>query len=172
MAGAAQKKQAQHNVQALKEIHIISIVVNLLSLLSLFLLGRPSNWKPYFVFSIPGWACEYAVERLGRPKYREDRGYQVLTTAGEDLRQAGLTEYMFDIFYLTAASNILMCLFGSNKVWWILLLVPIYAIYKLVGLWMKFRGSSARPSADTPLEEPKSKRQQKREARGNRPRYR
>ncbi|VUG19960.1 DEBR0S6_04412g1_1 [Brettanomyces bruxellensis] len=141
MAGAAEKKQAKYNVETLKQIHIISAVVNLFSLVCLFVFHRPNSKKPYFIFSIPGWFCEFVIEKIGRPKYKKDdvRGFQMLVNAGEDLRQQGLTEYIFDVFYLTEACDVFMCLFGSNMSYLILLLIPIYAVYKLASLWLRFR---------------------------------
>ncbi|QPG74310.1 hypothetical protein FOA43_001637 [Brettanomyces nanus] len=177
MAGQAEKKQAQNNLLVLKEIHIISLIVNLVSLLCLIIFRRPGNYKPYLLLSIPGWLCEYILERIGRPKYETDSvsGYPVLVRAGEDLRQVGLTEYMFDVFYLTQGSDILMCLFGSNKVWWLLALVPVYAAYKIFGLWLRFRGSkqsATKAQADGARGQPeKSKRQLKKEARASKPHY-
>ncbi len=177
MAGAAEKKQAKYNVETLKQIHIISAVVNLFSLVCLFVFHRPNSKKPYFIFSIPGWFCEFVIEKIGRPKYKKDdvRGFQMLVNAGEDLRQQGLTEYIFDVFYLTEACDIFMCLFGSNMSYLILLLIPIYAVYKLASLWLRFRSRSAgNPTfeqEDNRQAQPKSKRQKKLEARQNRIRY-
>ena len=177
MAGAAEKKQARYNAEILKQIHLISVTVNFLSLICLFVFHRPGSKKPFFIFSIPGWISEYAIEKIGRPTYKKDdiRGFQMLLSAGEDLRQEGLTEYIFDVFYLTEACDIFMCLFGSNQSYWILVLIPIYAVYKLVSLWLRFRSGNAGNSQfvqqDEQHAQPKSKRQKKLEARQKKTRY-
>lgn len=136
MAGAADKKQAQRNTETLASVHKLSAIVNVLAILCVFVLRRPRSGKLYFIFfSIPALFCQYTVEKVGRPKYTTNSdGYKVLVRAGEDLQQAGLTEYMFDIIYLTLLIDILMCLFGSMKVWWILLVVPGFAAWKLKGI--------------------------------------
>ncbi|KAG7807034.1 hypothetical protein KL921_004458 [Ogataea angusta] len=134
MAGASDKKQAAANSSILRQLHLASVVVNVLALLALFLLHRPAAKKYYFIFSLPGLGCQYVLEKVGRPKYHTNpQGYSVLSSAGQDLQQQGLTEYMIDIVYLTLIIDVLMILFGSNKVWLLLLAVPAYAGYKLKG---------------------------------------
>lgn len=166
MAGQAEKKQAVANGKTLKEIHTISLVVTLASIISIFGLSRPDNWKTWLLFNVPAWTSEYTLERIGRPKYHKDpRGYDILDTAGEDLSQPGLTEYIFDVFYLTMIADVLMCVFGTPKVFWLLLLVPIYAGYKLFGLYRTFRPKQSKEAKEVPIEQQKSKRQQKREKR-------
>jgi hypothetical protein len=187
MAGAAEKKQAQRNLETLSSVHKLSAIVNAITLLSLFLLGRPSSGKKwYFIFSIPAFACQYIAEKIGRPRYNINAdGYKVLVRAGDDLQQAGLTEYMFDIIYLTLLIDILTVVFGTMKVWYLLLVVPAYACWKLKGVFsmalgvlqmfipgLKFsRGKKPEGAAGvngSGEEEPlKSKRQQKMEKRAN-----
>ncbi|KAG7694326.1 hypothetical protein KL930_004129 [Ogataea haglerorum] len=146
MAGASDKKQAAANLPA-------------------------TNWH-YFAFSLPGLGCQYVLEKVGRPKYRiNHEGYSVLTSPGQDLQQHGLTEYMIDIVYLTLIIDVLMVLFGSNKVWLLLLAAPAYAGYKLKGF---IAPQFARKQKEEQIEtEPvKSKRQQKLENRKTKVRYR
>lgn len=136
MAGAADKKQAQRNVESLTSVHKLSLIINLISIICVFIIRRPLHGKFYFIlFSIPLIFCEYTIEKIGRPKYTiNSDGYKILLKSGEDLQQSGLTEYMFDIIYLTLLIDLLMCLFGSMKVWWFLLIVPIFAGWKLKGI--------------------------------------
>lgn len=163
MAGASQKKQAVNNVNVLRQIGIIAGVVNALSLIAIFIFRRPSSVKTFLVFSIPGWVCHYILESVGRPKFSEGK----LVSAGQDLEQSGLTEYMFDIVYVTLLEDILMILFGSNKVWWLYTMIPAFAAYKVKGIFSSFK---QQPSA--PVEEEEvpqmSKRQAKLEKRSKR----
>ncbi|KAH3667441.1 hypothetical protein OGAPHI_003090 [Ogataea philodendri] len=172
MAGASDKKQAAANESILKQLHIASAVINILALVALFVLHRPATKKYYILFSLPGLGCLYVIENVGRPKYHKNpQGYSVLTSAGQDLQQQGLTEYMVDIVYLTLIIDVLMIVFGSNKVWLLLLAVPAFAGYKLKGLIAPF---FARKQTTEPVEaEPvKSKRQQKLENKKTKIRYR
>lgn len=177
MAGGAEKKQARYNASILKDIHTVSVVVNLLAILCLFVFHRPQGKKPYLILSIPSWVVEYILEKTGRPVYKlnEVKGYPMLVSAGEDLRQQGLTEYMFDVFYLTMGCDIFMCILGSNYCWWLLALIPMYAAYKLASLWLGMRAKQANASQQMRMsgnnEPVKSKRQQKLEARQKKARY-
>ncbi|ODV96994.1 hypothetical protein PACTADRAFT_48776 [Pachysolen tannophilus NRRL Y-2460] len=172
MAGSSQKKQAVSNIQSLKEIHTLSLVINLVTLIVLFSFNRPSSKKIFIIFTIPLLICEYIIEKTGRPKY-DSSGK--LVSSGEDLKQSGLTEYMFDIIYFTLICDILMIVFGSNKVWYLYLAIPGFASYKLFGLIKAGRallgGGSSKTENSTEEQTPaKSKRQAKLEARGNRQR--
>ncbi|GME77868.1 unnamed protein product [Ambrosiozyma monospora] len=190
MAGASDKKQATSNLKILKEIHLASAIVNGLTVLSLFFLHRPSTKKYYFILSIPAFICQYVIETTGRPTYTKTlQGYQQLVKSGQDLKQSGLTEYMFDLIYITLIIDILLILFGSNKVWLLFLVVPGFAAFKLKGIvgtllgLAGFKGfgfgkskaekEAAAANAAAQQQQPvKSKRQQKLEARGNKPKIR
>ncbi|GMM32167.1 Snd2 protein [Martiniozyma asiatica (nom. inval.)] len=175
MAGAADKKQAQRNRETLKSLHTFSGIVNVLVLLFFFILKRPTTGVIYWlIFSTPAFIFEYIVESIGRPTYSiNEKGYEILDRPGDDLQQEGLTEYMFDIIYLTLIIDILMCVLGTMKVWWLLFAIPAFAMYKLSWLWKRFlpslKGNKGGPSAEEAEQKigsgGKSKRQQKMEKR-------
>lgn len=186
MAGASEKKRAIRNIETLFSVHKLSLIVNAVCILCLFLLKRPSFGKKwYFIYSVPAWGCQYVVERTGRPTYEIDgEGRRVLVRAGEDLQQPGLTEYMFDVIYLTLGIDVLMCVFGSMKVYYLLLLIPGYAAWRLrgvasmvLGMVLPRRGATAgaMEGVHDGGNDGKSKRQlkmEKRAAKGQQVRYR
>lgn len=146
MAGASQKKIVARNKQILNSVHVISLICNALSLLAIFYFQRPNNYYPYLIFNGILLGFEYVLEKNGR----REKGRTV-----EDLNAAGLTEYMFDIFYLTCFLDLLMVVFGTNKVWLAMLVVPAFASYK--GFWivqmlfgfLKSRRNNKQPSDDS-----------------------
>ena len=80
-------------------------------------------------FLHPKYILQYSLEKFGRPKYTNGNS---LVSSGEDIRLLGsLYEYYFDVIYLTWGFDILMIIFGSNKVWYGYLIIPGFAIYKL-----------------------------------------
>ncbi|KAK2003396.1 DUF788-domain-containing protein, partial [Colletotrichum falcatum] len=129
MAQKAKKDRAKSNAAALNNLHIGSAVVNIGFLLFYFFTkSRSIFW--FFLLSAPALVCELILERTGRPKYDTAGG---LKTSGEDLAASGLTEYMFDVIWVTWASVILVILFG-NWAWVLWLCVPAYGAYAGVGL--------------------------------------
>lgn len=186
MAGAADKKQAQRNIESLSSVHKLSLIINLISIICIFIIKRPLSGKICFIlFSIPSIFCEYTIEKIGRPKYTKNGdGYTILLKSGEDLQQSGLTEYMFDIIYLTLLIDLLMCIFGSMKVWWILLIIPIFAAWKLKGIVSTILGmfmpnlrrggkkSGIEGEEESDDNSNKSKRQLKKEKRGDKQKVR
>ncbi|KAM5345448.1 hypothetical protein ACJ41O_011310 [Fusarium nematophilum] len=130
MAQKAKKDRAKSNAAALNNLHIGSLIVNALFLLAHFFFRARSLWL-YGLLSAPSLICEYVLEISGRPKY--DPSTRVLRTAGEDLSSPGLTEYMFDVIWVTWASAVLVILLG-NKGWFLWVVVPAYGLYLGSGL--------------------------------------
>lgn len=175
MASLSGKKTAAANVQTLKELHSISIAINFVCILALFVFQRPaSKWK-YVFFSIPAFGCQYVLEKSGRPVYTQDSVSSApkLARSGDDLKGPGLFEYMFDCIYVTWICDVLMVIFGSNKVWLLFLAVPGFLAYKVSALAKSFFGKSAAPvPAQKEAAPEKSKRQMKMEQRGQKQKVR
>jgi len=136
MAQKARKDRAKANAAALMNLHIGSFVVNVLFFLSNLLFERKSLLL-YVLLSIPSFVCEFILESTGRPKY--DSSNNSLKTAGEDLSAPGLTEYMFDVIWVTWASLVLVVFFG-NWGWLLWSVVPAYGLVKGFSLLGAARG--------------------------------
>ncbi|KAI1368467.1 DUF788 domain-containing protein [Xylaria arbuscula] len=130
MAQKARKDRAKANATALKNLHTGTLVVNTFFVLFHMLFRRRSLFL-YVILSIPSFICEFVLESTGRPKY--DSSTNSLKTAGEDLSASGLTEYMFDVIWVTWASVVLVALFG-NWGWLLWSVVPAYGAYKGLGI--------------------------------------
>lgn len=130
MAQKAKKDRAKSNTVALNNLHMGTLAVHVLFLAFHFLL-RSRSLVAYGLFSTPALLCQYALESSGRPKYDSASGS--LKTSGEDLNAEGLTEYMFDVIWVTWASLISVMLFG-NWGWLLWAVVPAYGLYLGSGL--------------------------------------
>lgn len=136
MAQKARKDRAKANAAALKNLHAGSLIVNTLFIVFNLLVKRRSLWL-YVLLSIPSLVCEYVLESTGRPKF--DPSTNALKTAGEDLSAPGLTDYMFDVIWVTWASVVLVTFFG-NWAWLLWSVVPAYGAFKGFGLLSAARG--------------------------------
>lgn len=145
MAQKARKDRAKSNAEALKNLHLGTLIVNTLFVLSNLLFKRRSLWL-YVLLSVPAFICEYILESTGRPKY--DPSTNALKNAGEDLNAPGLTEYMWDIIWVTWASVVAVILFG-NGAWILWGAVPVFAVIKGWGLL-----SAARSMAGGGMQQP------------------
>ncbi|KAK3682724.1 hypothetical protein B0T22DRAFT_292916 [Podospora appendiculata] len=130
MAQKARKDRAKSNAVALNNLHIGSLAVNSLFLLLHFVF-RSRSLLAWFILSIPSFVCQFILERTGRPSF--DPTTKALKSAGEDLAAPGLTEYMFDVVWVTWATSILVVLFG-NWAWFVWAVLPAYGAYKGYGL--------------------------------------
>ncbi|KAK7425019.1 hypothetical protein QQZ08_008415 [Neonectria magnoliae] len=157
MAQKAKKDRAKSNAASLNSLHIGSLIVNGLFLLVHFLFRPRSLWI-YGLLSAPALICQYVLEVSGRPKY--DPATKALRSAGEDLSAAGLTEYMFDVIWVTWASAVLAILFG-NWGWILWAAVPAYGFYLgqgLLGMGKQKLGEMQAPSDAAPQGNRRSRR--------------
>lgn len=130
MAQKARKDRARGNAAALNNLHVGSAVVNgLFILFHYFFKTRSLFW--WLLVSIPSFVCQFTLERTGRPSYDPATG--AVRSSGEDLAAQGLTEYMFDVIWVTWATVVLVIFFG-NWFWLTWVLVPAYGAYKGYGL--------------------------------------
>jgi hypothetical protein len=136
MAQKAKKDRAKSNISTLNTLHVGTLSLNALFLLFNLLIKRRSLLA-YLVFSIPCFVAQYVLESSGRPKY--DSSTKALKSAGEDLAAPGLTEYMFDIIWVTWACLVAVMLAG-NWGWTFWVVVPAYGAYKGYGLLGMARG--------------------------------
>ncbi|KUI58777.1 Meiotically up-regulated gene 69 protein [Cytospora mali] len=130
MAQKAKKDRAKSNLEALKSLHLGAAIVNGLFLLWHFFFKSRSLWA-YVLLSAPSFFCQFALEKAGRPSYDPSTG--ALRNSGEDMSSPGLTEYMWDVIWVTWACQVLVMLFG-NWFWIIWAVVPAYGAYKGYGL--------------------------------------
>ncbi|KAL2076025.1 hypothetical protein VTL71DRAFT_968 [Oculimacula yallundae] len=130
MAQKAKKDRAKANIASLNSLHIGSATANGVFLLfNLFIKRR--SLLAWTILTIPSLIAEYILETSGRPKY--DAATKTLKSAGEDLSAPGLTEYMFDIIWVTWLCLISVITFG-NWGWIVWGIVPAYGMYKGYGL--------------------------------------
>jgi hypothetical protein len=137
MAQKAKKDRAKANAQSLNNLHIGTLTLNALFILS-NLFWRRRSFLPYVVLTVPCLVCEYVLERSGRPTYANGS----LRSAGEDLAAEGLTEYMFDVVWVTWACLVSVILFG-NWGWLLWAVVPAYGAvkgYSLFGMARNMMG--------------------------------
>lgn len=130
MAQKAKKDRAKANISTLNTLHIGTLSVNALFIIfNLFI--RRRSVLAYGILSIPSLVAEYILETTGRPKF--DPYTKALRTSGEDLAAPGLTEYMFDIIWVTWFCVVAVMFFG-NWGWLFWAVIPVFGLYKGYGL--------------------------------------
>ena len=130
MAKKAKKDLARHNAAALNRLHLTGLAVNALFLAWHFAVA-PRSLAAYLVFSTPAFVCEYVLEASGRP--RHDPATKALRSPGEDMAARGLTEYMFDVIWVTWACAVAVALAG-NWGWALWAVIPAYGLHLGYGL--------------------------------------
>jgi hypothetical protein len=85
-----------------------------------------------------------------------------IVSAGDDLLQEGLTSYMFDVIYVTWMVHTGVALV-SDAFWWMYLVIPVFAAYKIIQLIMSARGMMNSGGAEQPPQPEMSKTQLKKQ---------
>ncbi|KDR83379.1 hypothetical protein GALMADRAFT_235481 [Galerina marginata CBS 339.88] len=168
MGNASGKRIANQNENTVKTLRLGMILPTILSLVLRFLFRRGSlppskgSLAIYIVTFFPAFFLSNYLIKQGSP--RRDPTTGTLISSGEDLSQPGVTEWCFDILYITWACQIGSGTFGE-WFWWLYMVIPLYAVFKL---WtsvispMVLGGGLSGPSDSTPDKEPAgSKRQEK-----------
>ncbi|CAR28386.1 hypothetical protein ZYGR_0S00130 [Zygosaccharomyces rouxii] len=160
MAGKSSKKQAQSNLLVLRNLYVATIPVVLLASTRQWISKRDIvNYIRFILLHLPLLGCIYVLDSSGRPKYDSKNK---LIREGLDLSQSGgLTEYMFDVIYLSLFGDLGHILFNTKKFWYALILVPVYAIWKIYGLMPSLPTAKAKDGDDQHQKPGQSKRQAK-----------
>lgn len=174
----ASKSLARTNLATLKRTHLTTLCLHALFILYRLVFRRGSVTK-YILLSLPALAIELYLDKLGRPVYSKASSSSSpgeLLRPGEDLAAAGVTEYLWDVVYVTWIVLGLVGIAGEWA-WWVGLIVPLYGAYLAWGLYKGFTGGSvpgmpqmmgegAAAAAEGGEAGSKSRRQQKMEGRG------
>ncbi|TFK43184.1 hypothetical protein BDQ12DRAFT_731238 [Crucibulum laeve] len=169
MANASAKRIANQNETTVKTLKLGMIVPTIISLVLRFLLRRSSlppskgSLAIYVVTFFPAFFLSNYLVKIGTT--RRDPTTGTLISYGEDLNQSGVTEWCFDILYVTWICQVGSGAFGE-WVWWLYMVIPIYAVFKLwtsviSPLLLGRSGAPAPSETDAVAKEPTSKRQEK-----------
>ncbi|KAF9057295.1 hypothetical protein BJ165DRAFT_1419610 [Panaeolus papilionaceus] len=167
MANASAKRIASQNEVLVKVLKLGMLLPTIISIL-LCLLFRRGSWPPsilllvfYIIASAPAALLSLYLINIGTPK--REPTTNTLIFYGEDLSQPGVTEWCFDIIYITYACQIGSGAFGE-WFWWFYMIIPVYAVFKI---WTSFispmvlgRGGPSEPEENA-KEPASSKRQEK-----------
>ncbi|KAF9222031.1 DUF788-domain-containing protein [Gyrodon lividus] len=167
MAKGAAKRIAGQNEQTIRNLRLGMFVPTILSIMFRLLFRRNSlppskgSLAIYGMTYLPALFLSRYLENMGTS--RRDPTTGALLSSGEDLSQPGVTEWCFDILYVTWACQVGSGLFGE-WFWYLYLVIPLYAVFKI---WSYFvgpmlgRSSDNSSSTGTSEKETLSKRQEK-----------
>ncbi|THV05501.1 putative opsin [Dendrothele bispora CBS 962.96] len=168
MANASAKRIASQNETTVKTIKLGMIIPTIISLLLRLLLRRDSlppskgSLAIYVATFFPVFLLSNYLIKIGTT--RRDPTTGTLISYGEDLNQPGVTEWCFDILYITWTCQVGSGAFGE-WFWWLYTVIPIYAVFKLwvsvISPMLLGRSSAPTPTSDGTEKETTSKRQEK-----------
>ncbi|KAF7331811.1 DUF788-domain-containing protein [Mycena kentingensis (nom. inval.)] len=172
MANASAKRIASQNEAILKTLRLGMILPGLISLILRVLLRRSPSKTSIFLnvaTFLPAFFLSNYLIKIGTT--RRDPTTGALISYGEDLSQPGVTEWCFDVLYITWTCQIGSGAFG-DWFWWIYMIIPLYAVYKLwtsaISPLILGRGPSAPAEESVVEKDATSRRQEKLKKRNER----
>lgn len=128
MANASAKRQAISNKKQLTMLHNVSYFI-FASTFIYFRVAGKHFWR-HLLFASPAVVAEILLDRWCRPKYRPNNA---LISAGIDINQSGLVDYMKDLMMLNWFVLLLSVAVGA-KAWFLMLVIPVIFSYKALQL--------------------------------------
>ncbi|TFL05631.1 hypothetical protein BDV98DRAFT_541645 [Pterulicium gracile] len=134
MANAAAKRIANQNDSTVRALRLGILIPSALHILFRLLFHRssiPPSKRVIAIYTFTFLPCFFLSNyliKIGTP--RRDPTTGTLISYGEDLNQAGVTEWCFDVLYVTYICQVGSGLFG-DWVWWLYLVIPLYALFKV-----------------------------------------
>ncbi len=146
MSKSNEKKKNAQNQKIVQNHTVISLGIYALYLLYRFLYHYGTLSKTVMtLFTVSSLIFAYALKsiRSSAVPYIDERGHITVLT---DLTQVSgsLMEYMFDIVYVQWI--ILVLGLVTDRTWWLWLIVPVFALYKILSFVLPFltgRGGGA-----------------------------
>jgi hypothetical protein len=174
MANASAKRIAAQNEVALRNLQRGMFIANILYFSLRFLLpwrAFPPSWGQLTVYgltALPTLVLYRHLSSIGLP--RRDPTTGILISSGEDLNQPGVTEWCWDVIYVTWGCAVGSSLLG-NWVWYLYLSIPAFACYKIyssfISPMLAARSGMAVSTEEDDGSEGLSKRQQKLKSRSD-----
>ncbi|KAF8505549.1 hypothetical protein F5888DRAFT_1649976 [Russula emetica] len=172
MANASAKRIASQNEAAIKNMLYGHLLGNLLPLLIRILFqwqAFQQSKKAIVLYCGSAALSQFFyqhLKRMGTPR-RDSTGN--LVSPGDDLNQPGMTEWTFDILYISWIAQLGSAILGE-WFWLIYIVIPTFVIYKLWNVLISpmLLGRSSAVGEEEPREEGLSKRQEKLKKRSDR----
>ncbi|KAI5675682.1 hypothetical protein M9H77_06632 [Catharanthus roseus] len=133
MAKQGAKKRREENARHMKNLQYIIIICNVIYLVvRAGIMHSSFKWKHWVGLILTSFAYFLPYQQLhamSKPAYGGDGE---LIDGGFDMSTGGICGYLHDVIYITCFVQLSSIL--SEKFWYIYLLIPAFAAYKIFGL--------------------------------------
>ncbi|KAK9895778.1 DUF788-domain-containing protein [Cystobasidium minutum MCA 4210] len=132
MANKSDKRIAAENATTLRLLKYGTAITQGLQLILFFFFQSQrtrGHLSLYAITSVVSLFLTFQLVSMGSPRLSPTG---TLLSAGEDLSQAGLTQYMMDVVFVIWTAQVSAC--AWSRAWWLLASIPAYAGYKLFNI--------------------------------------
>ncbi|KAI9507698.1 hypothetical protein F5148DRAFT_1276088 [Russula earlei] len=172
MANTSSKRIASQNEVAIKNMcyghllgNIVPLLIRVLFRREAFLLSKKAI-ALYCVSLALSHFLYRQLKRMGTPR-RDSTGN--LVSSGDDLNQPGMTDWTFDVLYISWLAQVGSAILGE-WFWWIYIVIPTFVFYKSWTIFISpmLFGRSSSLGQEEQKQEGSSKRQEKLKKRSER----
>ncbi|XP_027072316.1 transmembrane protein 208 homolog isoform X1 [Coffea eugenioides] len=165
MANQGAKKRKEENARHMKNLLYVIIISNVVYLvIRAGFMYSTFKWKHAGGLLLTAFAYIIPYQQLyamSMPSYGEDGE---LIDGGFDMSTGGICGYLHDVIYIT--SFVQLASIFSEKFWYIYLVIPAFAAYKLFGLVKGFLPSGSEGPEEDEKTRRKREKMEKRASRG------
>ncbi|XP_047324244.1 transmembrane protein 208 homolog [Impatiens glandulifera] len=165
MANQGAKKRKEENTRHMKNLLRFIIACNAVYLLIRAGVFHASfNWKHWVGLILTSCAYNFPYRQLAsmaKPSYGDDGE---LFDGGYDMSTAGVCGYLHDVIYITGFVQLGSII--SDKFWYIYLVIPGFAIYKVLGFAKGFLPSGSEGEEEDEKTKKKREKMERKASRG------
>ncbi|XP_057767242.1 uncharacterized protein LOC130987656 isoform X2 [Salvia miltiorrhiza] len=165
MANQGAKKRKEENIRHMKTLLRLIIASNVIYIvLRMGVFYSSFTWKHWLGLILTSLAYVIPYQQLdamAKPSYTEDGE---LLDGGFDMSTGGICGYLHDVIYITCFVQLSSII--SGKFWYIYLVIPGFAAYKLFGLVRGFMSQGSEGGEEDEKTKKKREKMEKRASRG------
>ncbi|KAL1553838.1 transmembrane protein 208-like protein [Salvia divinorum] len=165
MANQGAKKRKEENARHMKTLLRLIIASNAIYVvLRMGVFYSSFTWKHWLglVLTSLAYVIPYQqLDAMAKPSYTEDGE---LLDGGFDMSTGGICGYLHDVIYITCFVQLSSII--SGKFWYIYLVIPGFAAYKLFGLVRGFMSQGSEGGEEDEKTKKKREKMEKRASRG------
>ncbi|EPS63839.1 hypothetical protein M569_10944 [Genlisea aurea] len=167
MANQGAKKRKEENARHMKNLLILVAFCNVIYIVvRLGIFHSSFSWKHWIGLIVTSAAYVIPYQQLAAMSKPTYSGAGELIDGGFDMKTGGICGYLHDVIYITSFVQISSII--SDKFWYIYLVIPGYAAYRLFGLVKEFLPHG---SQDGEEDERMRKKREKMEKRASRNKF-
>ncbi|KAH7690778.1 SRP-independent targeting protein 2/TMEM208 protein [Dioscorea alata] len=165
MANQGAKKRKEENKQHMIKLLRLIIACNVIYVLVRMLIFHSTfTWKHWIGLFVTSLAYGISYQQLANMAKATYSNSGELVDGGFDMSTGGVCGYLHDVIYITSFVQVTSII--SGKFWWVYLVIPAFAGYKILGFAKGFLSLGSEGDTEDEKSRKKREKMERRASRG------